>query len=223
MNELIKIEEKDGKQAVSARELYEKLGFNKAHWAKWYKKNIVANDYAILNEDYAPFTLSVNGNETQDFVISIDFAKKISMLARTEAGEKIRAYFIEVEKKYKKEMKVLTPAEMFFEQAKMALEQEKKITAIEEKQTEIINKFKVIEDKINENPGYVAVLGYCNIKGIKLPNERLLKLGKQAAEICRDEGYEIGKTNHSHFGYVNTYPESVLDRVFEMNFGKTLF
>ena len=38
MNELVKVTESNGKQAVSARELYEKLGFNTAHWAKWYVK-----------------------------------------------------------------------------------------------------------------------------------------------------------------------------------------
>jgi len=41
---------------------------------------------------------SESGRPSKDFILSIDFAKKLSMLARTEKGEQIRNYFIEVEK-----------------------------------------------------------------------------------------------------------------------------
>ncbi len=99
MKELVKITETNGKKAVSARELYEALGFESKHWSRWHKKNITENQFSLENEDWQGFPLMVNGNETQDFALSIDFAKKLSMLARTEAGEKIRQYFIEVEKK----------------------------------------------------------------------------------------------------------------------------
>ena len=98
MEALIKITENNGKKAVSARELYEGLGYNSAVWARWYKKNIVNNKFAIENEDWVGFNTMLNGNDTKDFILSIDFAKKLSMLARTEKGEQIRNYFIEVEK-----------------------------------------------------------------------------------------------------------------------------
>ena len=49
MEELIKITEYNGKKAVSARELYEKLGFASQHWASWYKKNITSNPFAVQN------------------------------------------------------------------------------------------------------------------------------------------------------------------------------
>ncbi|MDR7782928.1 phage antirepressor KilAC domain-containing protein [Riemerella anatipestifer] len=101
MKALIKITEQNGKQAVSARELYEFLGYNKAHWAKWYRKNIEENEFAIEDIDYQTLTLWVNGNETKDFALTIDFAKKISMMARTQKGEDARDYFIECEKKLK--------------------------------------------------------------------------------------------------------------------------
>lgn len=99
MNELIKIEERNGNQVVSARELYEFLGFNITHWKRWYKKNILDNTFAIENQDWEGFAIMANGNETQDFALSIDFAKRLSMLARTDKGEQIRQYFIECERK----------------------------------------------------------------------------------------------------------------------------
>lgn len=38
------------------------------------------------------------GRPTKDFALSIDFAKKLSMMARTEKGETARLYFIQKEK-----------------------------------------------------------------------------------------------------------------------------
>lgn len=122
MNELIKITETNGKKAVSARELYNKLGFHSAHWAKWYKKNIVNNQFAIENEDYTQLTLSVRSS---DFALSVDFAKKLSMLARTETGEKIRQYFIEVEK-IAKQTPLLVP-QNFAEALELAAKQQRSL------------------------------------------------------------------------------------------------
>lgn len=100
MDEIIKISERiTGQKCVSARELYEKLGLSKSVWSRWFKKNIVDNKFAIENTDWAGFNIMLNGNETQDFALSIDFAKKLCMLSRTDQGEKIRDYFITIEKK----------------------------------------------------------------------------------------------------------------------------
>ncbi|MDY3443447.1 phage antirepressor KilAC domain-containing protein [Riemerella anatipestifer] len=125
MNELIKITEQNGKQAVSARELYEFLGYNKAHWAKWYRKNIEENEFAIEDIDYQTLTLCVNGNETKDFALTIDFAKKISMMARTEKGEQARQYFIECEKKLRTGAYALP--QTFAEALKLAAQQAERL------------------------------------------------------------------------------------------------
>ena len=50
--ELIKITEQNGKKAVSARELYEFLGFDKSQWSRWYKTNILDDELFIENVDY---------------------------------------------------------------------------------------------------------------------------------------------------------------------------
>ena len=101
MKDLIKITEKDGQQVVSARELYLFLGLDKSNWSRWYKKNIVDNEFAIENIDYQGFVFQTNGNNVQDFALTIDFAKKLSMMTKSEQGEKARQYFIECEKKLK--------------------------------------------------------------------------------------------------------------------------
>ena len=84
MKEIIKITEKNGIQAVSARELYHFLGYDISQWSRWYQTNINKNEFAVENEDYQTLDIMSNGNITKDFALTIDFAKEISMLARNE-------------------------------------------------------------------------------------------------------------------------------------------
>lgn len=100
MNELIKVDS-DGK--TTAKELYEFLELNPAHYARWAVKNIVTNKFAVENEDFIPFT--INGERgaqaTIDYKLTTDFAKKLCMVSKSSRGEQARNYFIEVEKRYK--------------------------------------------------------------------------------------------------------------------------
>ena len=90
---------KDLQQAVEAKQLYAELGLNSAHWAKWSQRNIVNNEFAVDGLDYEGFTHWVNGNLTQNFLLSIPFAKKLAMQVKTEKGETVRNYFLECEQK----------------------------------------------------------------------------------------------------------------------------
>jgi anti-repressor protein len=104
MNELIKIREENGKQAVSARELYLALttGGDQSHYSRWAKQNILENSFAIKDIDYQPLAIVASknqGNFAQDFALTINFAKRLCMLTKTAQGEKVRQYFIECEKR----------------------------------------------------------------------------------------------------------------------------
>ena len=146
MEELIKITEYNGKKAVSARELYEKLGFASQHWASWYKKNITSNPFAVQNEDFVQLPLS---GRTQDFALSIDFAKRLSMMARTKTGEQIRNYFIEVEKRVNRP---LSQAELLLQQCQMLVEQENRLSQVEEKVDRLIGVHEEAERDLHELP-----------------------------------------------------------------------
>lgn len=99
MKELIKISEREGKQVVSARELYIGLGLDKSNWSRWATQNIVEDNFFKENEDWIGFVTMTNGNETKDYAITIDFAKHIAMMARTPFSYYYRNYFLECEKK----------------------------------------------------------------------------------------------------------------------------
>lgn len=104
MQELIKVTHgAQGERVVSARSLYEFLGYDKSQWKRWYEKNIIKNTFAIENQDWEGFDIMSNGNETKDFALSLDFAKRLAQMARTEKGEEVRDYFIECERKLKQQ------------------------------------------------------------------------------------------------------------------------
>ena len=104
MKELIKITNNNGKSAVSARELYDFLGLDKSNYKRWYVKNIETNDFSEEGVDWVVLVIETNtqgGRPTRDFALSLDFAKKLSMIANTPKGEEARNYFIACEKKLK--------------------------------------------------------------------------------------------------------------------------
>ena len=86
MNELLEVKtNKQGKQIVSARDLYLGLGLNRSEWSRWYKKNILKNEFFKENIDWVGFTMVVNrgGKPTQDFEITLEFALYLINSAKT--------------------------------------------------------------------------------------------------------------------------------------------
>lgn len=127
MNELIKVSEKDGKQIVSARELYKVLELADGQFSRWAKTNIIENPYAIENEDWVGFDIDVEGNSTKDYAIVLPFAKKIAMMSKTEVGNRVRDYFLECERKVKEQEVVWTLPKTYAEALQLAADQAKEI------------------------------------------------------------------------------------------------
>ena len=100
-NELIKlITNEEGKQLVSARELHEFLEIN-TRFDKWFIRMCEygfseSNDFTRVAQKCP----TPGGMQTIiDYAITIDMAKELSMIQRTDKGKQARQYFIECEKK----------------------------------------------------------------------------------------------------------------------------
>lgn len=100
-NQLIPIQERDGQKAVSARELYDFLEVGE-RLGEWIKRMF---SYGFVKDiDYQAVTVfvqhpnGVGGTKKKDYALTIDTAKEISMLQRSEKGKQARRYFIECEK-----------------------------------------------------------------------------------------------------------------------------
>lgn len=97
MKELIKITEQNGKRAVSARELHRFLEVTE-RFSNWFERQL---QYGFIEGvDYQGCEVfNTLANQTlTDYALTIDTAKEISMLQRTEKGKQARRYFIECEK-----------------------------------------------------------------------------------------------------------------------------
>jgi len=99
--ELIKVEERDGKQAINARELHQKLG-SKQEFAHWIRNRIEKYGF-VENQDFSSFDNFVKREKgssvRKEYALSLDMAKELCMIENNEKGRTIRKYFIEVEKK----------------------------------------------------------------------------------------------------------------------------
>ena len=97
MSALIPIREDNGRQAVSGRDLHAFLGLGR-DYTTWFKSMV---EYGFTEgEDFTPVRVeSSGGRPGADHVLTLDMAKELAMIQRTDKGKQARQYFIEVEKR----------------------------------------------------------------------------------------------------------------------------
>lgn len=109
MNELLKINTTNSERiTVSARELHKALEVN-TDFNHWFTRMC---EYGFEDgKDFATFlSESTGGRPSQDAQITVDMAKEIAMLQRTEKGKEVRKYFIQVEKEWNSPERVMARA-----------------------------------------------------------------------------------------------------------------
>lgn len=109
MNELLKINTTDSERiTVSARDLHEALEV-KTQFKDWFPRMC---EYGFEDgKDFCSFlSESTGGRPSQDAQITVDMAKEIAMLQRTEKGKEVRKYFIQIEKEWNSPERVMARA-----------------------------------------------------------------------------------------------------------------
>ncbi|QBX27393.1 phage antirepressor KilAC domain-containing protein [Streptococcus parauberis] len=114
MNELINITLNENHEpVVSARDLHKGLEISK-RFSAWFDQN---SKLFIENEEFTSVpkgtpVIGGNGNiqYLDDFALTIDMAKQLAMMSRTDKGKEVRKYFIQVEKDFNSPEKIMARA-----------------------------------------------------------------------------------------------------------------
>ena len=136
MDELIPLTEQDGVQAVMGRDLHAFLGL-KDRYNDWFPRMV---EYGFAaGQDFTELSVKPSGagRPRQDHIVSLDMAKEIAMIQRTEKGKQARQYFIEVEKRHRQAQPVMTGKELM---AAALIEADATIQELEQKNTELAPK-----------------------------------------------------------------------------------
>ncbi|WP_042369413.1 antA/AntB antirepressor family protein [Bacteroides neonati] len=202
MNELIKITERDGKKAVSARELHSFLE-SKQEFANWIKNRIDKYDL-VENVDFVRLTnLSSEsqgrgGLNRVDYVLSVDAAKELSMVEGNEKGKQARKYFIKMEEIARKGALIVpdfsNPAEAARAWADEYEKGQRANLLLEEK-----------TKQLDESKEWFSIKRWAKDHGMnwRKISWRVLKA------LSFENGYEVKKVFDANYGQVNIYHKDV--------------
>ena len=115
MDKLITITEQKGIQLVDARELHRRLKVQTS-FNHWFNRRVSEYNFDE-NKDYFTENQLLDKNDKKyphrprtEYFLTIDMAKEIAMVERTEVGKEIRNYFIEMEKIARKSLIKMPPS-----------------------------------------------------------------------------------------------------------------
>ena len=169
MNELLNVN--FDTQTVSARELYEQLEISK-RFSAWFETN---SQGFVEGEDFTSVlsgTVVNNGahRELQDYNLTVDMAKHLCLMSRTEKGKQCRQYLIDLEKAWN------TPEQVMARALKIA---NRTIDSLKENNT------KLLADNERMKPKEIFA------DAVATSHTSIL-IGDLAKLICQN-GYEIGQ------------------------------
>lgn len=111
MNEIIKVSYQNENPTVLGRELHEALEV-KSKYADWFK-NMCGYGFAE-NIDFITLSKNLeNGGRTIDHQLTINMAKEICMIQRTEKGKQCRQYFLQLEQAWNSPEAIMARALQF--------------------------------------------------------------------------------------------------------------
>lgn len=142
--DLIPLTDNDGVQAVMGRDLHAFLEVKKKY-SDWFKQMVgygfeEGRDYVAQKREADVTSGFTPGGNRVDHIVSLDMAKEIAMIQRTERGKQARQYFIECEKRIKQvpdSVKEAIASMTRMEWLQVALNAEEERLALEAKNKEL--------------------------------------------------------------------------------------
>lgn len=180
MNELLKVNYDNDRITLSARELHEFLGI-KSVFTTWFNR-MCEYGFQESNDFLPKLEESSGGRPLTDYEITLDMAKEIAMIQRSDKGKEVRQYFLELERRWNSPEAVMNRALEYSRKQVKAL--------MEEKQG-------LIEENNQLKPKALFA------DAVSASNESIL-IG-QLAKLIRQNGYEIGQNRLFEWMRENEY------------------
>lgn len=189
MNELLKINYEAEQPTVSARDLHEALEIN-TRFNDWFLRMAEYGfengvDFNLLKNE----KVRLEGNrevkrDIMDYQISVDMAKQICMIQRSEKGKQYRQYFIDLEKAWN------TPEQVMARALKLA---DKTIDTLKEENKKLIEENEKMKPKVIFADAVRASSSSILIGDLaKLLRQNGVDIGaKRLFEYLRNHGYLI--------------------------------
>ena len=193
MNELLKINYETEQPTVSARELYEGLEIKTA-FKDWFPRMAAYGfeenqDFILVAQKRATNNPKNPIATYNDYQISVDMAKQICMIQRSEKGKQYRQYFIDLEKAWN------TPEQVMARALKLA---DRTIDTLKEENKKLIEDNERMKPKVIFADAVRASSSSILIGDLaKLLRQNGVETGQQRLfSRLRDEGY-LMKTGSS--------------------------
>lgn len=208
MKELVRITEHDGQKAVSARELHKFLEATE-RFQNWFDRQV---QYGFIEGvDYVgckEFNALAN-QELTDYILTIDCAKEISMLQRSERGKLARQYFIACEQKLK-EIAPRTYKEALL-QLVARIEENERLQS-RNRETTLLLEEKTRQ--LDQSKEWMTIKRFAKECKIDWREINWRKLKALSAEL----GYKVKKIFDANYGEVNLYHVDVFNVYFHGEF-----
>lgn len=141
MEQLLNVNYDSDRITVSARELHKQLGIEK-RFSAWFETN---SKGFVENEDFCGAYLKVRGNQyggeqdVQDYQLTLDMAKHLCLMSRTEKGKQARQYLIDLEKDWNSPEKVMARALVMAQKKLADLNEKNKLLEIDNSRLTVSN------------------------------------------------------------------------------------
>lgn len=208
MNELIKITEQDGRQVVSARELYDYFELSE-RFSKWFNRQLQFG--FIEGIDYTPYQMvhPLNYQLIGDYALTLNCAKEISMLQRSSKGKQARSYFIACEKKLREVVSAQIP--QTFSEALMLAARQAEQLELQQAELQIQAPKVIYHDKVLQSNSLISTTTIAKELGLSAQN--LNKKLQEDKVIFKQNGTFVLFSKYQDKGYSGTKTTTYTDSI----------
>jgi anti-repressor protein len=209
MKEIIEVKkDRTGKETVNARELHEFLD-SKQEFSTWIKRRIKKFGF-LDNIDFVTIDKKVGRQKMNEYHISVEMAKELSMVENNDKGKEARRYFIDIEKVAKQHVQnAHVDYEAIGKMIGMAVTAA--LTPVVDRLDKLSNQ-RALPEPVKEDR--YSLVAFCKRTGVQVNRSELAMHGMALKKLASSKNITLNKIPDERWGFVNSYPVEILEEYF---------